>query len=62
MGRHTPVKGIALYSERESQLWNDVEQAVSDEYDTEYAREGEIAAQVFAEYVGAEGPLECEKA
>jgi predicted oxidoreductase (fatty acid repression mutant protein) len=62
MRRHNPEKGIALYTKRESQLWDCVEKTLREKYNANQAREGEVAAQAFAEIVGEKGPLDGGKA
>jgi len=54
-------KSVALYTDGEKDLWQQVEQTIRQEFDSEQAREGEIAAQAFAAYLGTSGPLEVDK-
>jgi len=57
MSQRGRMKGLALYSDVERKLWQQVEQKARQEHNAQNAREGEIAAQVFAQYLGTEGPL-----
>jgi hypothetical protein len=53
----THQKNLALYSDTERELWEQVEEVIEGEYGSD-AREGEVAAQAFAAYLGTDGPLD----
>ena len=55
--RYGDRKSINLYRQDTLLLWEDATAAVREEFDTEDATQGEIAAEAFAQYLGRKGPL-----
>jgi len=56
MSQHRPEKGVALYSDIETDLWERAEAKARTEIG-ESAREGEVLAKICAEYLGEEKPF-----
>jgi len=56
--RYGKRKAINLYRDNTLALWKATEESIRERYNAEDASQGEVAAQVFAEYLGAEGPLD----
>jgi len=54
MSQHRPVKGLALYTGREREIWQEAESEARSTVG-ESAREGEVLAYICAEYLAKRG-------